>query len=288
VADLIFFDGIAVHGGADVRHVQYDALSYIWGSPELKSRIQCNMTELQITESLRSALQHLRHHDNSRYLWVDAICIHQDDNKEKAAQVRNMMVIYRKAKVVVAWLGNGQQLLNDFFLLCHRASSSEKLTADMQARLQVGLQNFVQLPYFYRVWVQQEAYVASRLVFCAKSSSIDSTTVQLALVHANPSRSAGLSKLPGLFGLSPVQFLPESPQAPIIGSDTSNTRKAVDLLEALCITGGLEASNPLDKIYAVLGVTATPTTVVRKRDKQSRSVGGPYELSAERPLFLID
>ncbi|KAM5356791.1 hypothetical protein ACJ41O_003437 [Fusarium nematophilum] len=38
-------------------------------------------------------------------LWVDAICINQDDKKEKAKQVPNMHQIYSTAKEVLLWLG---------------------------------------------------------------------------------------------------------------------------------------------------------------------------------------
>lgn len=38
-------------------------------------------------------------------MWVDAICIDQDNAKEKGEQVALMGDIYRKAKCAVAWLG---------------------------------------------------------------------------------------------------------------------------------------------------------------------------------------
>ena len=45
--------------------------------------------------------------DDSTPLWIDAICISQTDNAEKALQIPRMGDIYRLANRVVAWLGEG-------------------------------------------------------------------------------------------------------------------------------------------------------------------------------------
>ena len=69
-------------------------------------QITCNNVPLSITKNLFEALMALRDDiDEDRYLWVDAICINQNDSAEKAFQVRNMLTIYEKAVRVIAWLG---------------------------------------------------------------------------------------------------------------------------------------------------------------------------------------
>jgi len=60
---------------------------------------------LQITNNLAVALRHLRLRKKSRTLWVDAICINQDDPVERSAEVLEMGSIYRNAQQVVIWLG---------------------------------------------------------------------------------------------------------------------------------------------------------------------------------------
>jgi hypothetical protein len=45
------------------------------------------------------------------YLWIDALCINQDDTQERSNQVSNMREIYHRAKRVVVWLdGDDQEL----------------------------------------------------------------------------------------------------------------------------------------------------------------------------------
>ncbi|KUJ17731.1 HET-domain-containing protein [Mollisia scopiformis] len=83
----------------------YEALSYAWGSDLTTRAIKINGKTLLVRESLWKVLAKLRHRDEPRCLWVDAICINQSDIAEKNSQVRLMPHIYRKATTVIVWLG---------------------------------------------------------------------------------------------------------------------------------------------------------------------------------------
>lgn len=84
----------------------YEALSYRWSSGKPPSRINCNGKLLAITSNLQEALRRLNVVD--RLLWVDSICINQDDVVEKGEQVALMSEIYSKAVRVLVWLGENQ------------------------------------------------------------------------------------------------------------------------------------------------------------------------------------
>lgn len=58
-----------------------------------------------VSENLYNALLHLRLGDRPRWLWVDAICINQEDMAEKSFQIPMTTSIYRNAQKVVTWLG---------------------------------------------------------------------------------------------------------------------------------------------------------------------------------------
>jgi Heterokaryon incompatibility protein (HET) len=60
---------------------------------------------LEVYQNLASAFRHLRHIDQVRTFWVDAICINQGDIAERNKQVKRMANIYKLAYRVVAWLG---------------------------------------------------------------------------------------------------------------------------------------------------------------------------------------
>ncbi|PQE22614.1 hypothetical protein CJF31_00001551 [Rutstroemia sp. NJR-2017a BVV2] len=87
------------------RGHQYECLSYCWGSPEKPCLIEIDGVELPITESLNHALIQLRDHSFDRYLWIDAVCINQEDIPEKEQQIQMMAKIYSQARQVVVWLG---------------------------------------------------------------------------------------------------------------------------------------------------------------------------------------
>jgi hypothetical protein len=83
----------------------YECLSYVWGDVEEKQTIQVEDAELAVTKNLHGALQRLRDPDLDRIVWVDAVCINQDDIEERAKQVQIMAMIYACASRVVVWLG---------------------------------------------------------------------------------------------------------------------------------------------------------------------------------------
>jgi len=66
----------------------YIALSYVWGSKELKSNITLDSQTLRITASLESALQHLCDATRPLKILADGICIDQKDHEEKSEQVQ--------------------------------------------------------------------------------------------------------------------------------------------------------------------------------------------------------
>jgi len=102
----------------------YDALSYVWGSPVGSRTITVNQQRLLVTNNCEEALRHLRLPTKERRLWVDAITIDQGNSTEKEAQVKLMGDIYRAAKQTVVWLGPALPGTAEFF---SKASISRSL-----------------------------------------------------------------------------------------------------------------------------------------------------------------
>jgi hypothetical protein len=88
----------------------YHALSYVWGSKNVKRPIMLNNTVFPVTVNLEGALRHLRElHKADRddfVLWIDALCINQGDVKERTSQVQMMGKIYAQSEEVVVYLGD--------------------------------------------------------------------------------------------------------------------------------------------------------------------------------------
>ncbi|KXJ89330.1 heterokaryon incompatibility protein-domain-containing protein [Microdochium bolleyi] len=88
----------------------YTALSYVWGSTEDPKHISVreeggSSGTLVVTRNLEEALRYLRHAQEPRVMWIDAICINQADMDERSRQVVFMARLYNTARDVVVWLG---------------------------------------------------------------------------------------------------------------------------------------------------------------------------------------
>jgi hypothetical protein len=62
---------------------RYTALSYVWGDPSDRVPFILDDRHVLIARNLALALQALQLDDEPFMLWIDAICINQDDLKEK-------------------------------------------------------------------------------------------------------------------------------------------------------------------------------------------------------------
>jgi hypothetical protein len=83
----------------------YKALSYTWGTAEGPKTIALDGMQVQVRENLWQALYHLRSEEHELMIWIDALCINQNDLQERGSQVSRMSAIYGIAKEVIVWLG---------------------------------------------------------------------------------------------------------------------------------------------------------------------------------------
>ena len=84
---------------------RYTALSYVWGLPTPRKTIICNGEEITVTVNLEAALLQLRDKSQERVIWIDQLCINQNDYDERNKQVSMMGCIYSMAEQVAVWLG---------------------------------------------------------------------------------------------------------------------------------------------------------------------------------------
>lgn len=172
----------------------YEALSYAWGSgkgtkqilvdPESSDPRNRSLTRLKISNNLTVALRHLRHRDDPRIVWIDAICINQQDNVEKGPQVSKMGEIFRLATRVIAWLGPeenhssramdvmediGSQIQVDFTFQsiqptekCRDPSLADQFQfLPLDAKDTEAIRHLLGRQWYERLWIRQEIYLAN-------------------------------------------------------------------------------------------------------------------------------
>ncbi|KUI68532.1 Heterokaryon incompatibility protein 6, OR allele [Cytospora mali] len=84
----------------------FEALSYVWGGATATADIFVDGVAFSATTNLHDALKHIRPRTGDpRIMWIDAICINQNDDSERNHQVPLMQRIYSGAAAAVVWLG---------------------------------------------------------------------------------------------------------------------------------------------------------------------------------------
>jgi hypothetical protein len=109
------------------QYPSFTALSYVWRQRTTATNNGCNTTDvatnegldtnyilcnnvpISITRNCWSALFHLRKRLGKFTIWIDAVCINQEDKEEKSLQIPLMGDIYMGAREVYIWLGEGNK-----------------------------------------------------------------------------------------------------------------------------------------------------------------------------------
>lgn len=142
--------------------IDYYALSYCWGDLESRTSVIVDGKQMQVTLNLNDALCELRKQGFSR-LWVDALCINQDDVEERGLQVPRRGTIYTRAKSVIAWLGKGTHETN-YAMDALNQDAIEIKRFDFAGGIhRSNLVDVLQNPYWKRVWIIQEISMANEV-----------------------------------------------------------------------------------------------------------------------------
>ena len=153
----------------------FEATSYVWGETRYSQTIQLDNGHSRVTESAFIALRQRQSIWRRRVLWIDAVCINQQDNEEKSRQVALTRQIYGQASRVIGVLGPQEQTypaLNDFLVglgileeLTQEAQIDiSLLTTSLYAPFWIKFDNFLRSPWLYRVWILQEFAAANNLL----------------------------------------------------------------------------------------------------------------------------
>lgn len=293
-------DNVEQHKTSDQNpRLQYDALSYTWGSSEQADSAvvhhpqddpadSSQVSLLKITRNLSDALRHLRHEQHTRTLWVDAICINQEDESEKYIQIRQMDSIYRRAHRVVIFLGpagEGSQLALStlsylgaqvsFESTGKRCPSTNAVQKDWyRMRHDLGwddatwtaILHLLRRSWFSRLWIIQEVRLAGRrsVIQCGHDS------VSLFLFQRAMNCLKGKYWLPS----AELRSCVDAAASLLVYSPV------LSLSELLSLARQRACFNPRDKVFGILSLI--PGTVASK-------LSTPYSrLPAEiyRDMFL--
>jgi hypothetical protein len=152
--------------------LDFDAISYVWGTAPASVPVKCNNATLYVTPTAFEMLGYLYLFKPGPHypIWVDAICINQNNADEKAVQVPLMSHIYSRAYKVVVWMGQSTHE-SDYFLheMRNLPVDLDSLT-DFNYRLirhheedsvfWEGMASLMSREWFKRLWTFQEIVLA--------------------------------------------------------------------------------------------------------------------------------
>lgn len=174
----------------------YRALSYTWGPPEEKGAddnedaretyVLINGESHDVTENLLNAILHFRASSPddvaTPYVWIDALCINQEDLEERRVHVAIMDSIFQNAEEVIVWLGLANPHTAETFRLVEKVAALDESfyeafgDGESPDRLtNYGLpgdgdelwrhyMDMYDRRWFHRGWVIQEVVMAQRVI----------------------------------------------------------------------------------------------------------------------------
>ncbi|KAF5665956.1 Het6 heterokaryon incompatibility [Fusarium denticulatum] len=255
---------------------RYIALSYTWHDESLPKTFRpvlINDKYLNISLNLWNFLQNYRETAGERIIWIDQICINQDDTDECVQQIGQMCEIYQHASMDLFWIGEPEENAETVFDLLsslHRLETHLLESGGSRPGINAllnpifmtaiglpghtnpiwgSLMQFISRSAFQRAWIIQEVAVSRKpAIFCgllmlpfdvvgrAATFLVESSWIKLFHEMYEVSGAAGF-----ITGMMNCRMRHQEGE-----------RQSLDLL--LASTRRFKATKPVDKIFALINL----------------------------------
>lgn len=211
----------------------YNAISYSWadenGDDSKSSEIYLGAMRvpLRVTRNCASALRRIRNPRHAVRVWVDAVCIDQNNVQERNHQVNLMRKIYTQAATTYVYLGESDDQSDELL---------QNLAGGDWAQPHL-LENLLRRRYFSRLWVLQEVTLSKHVVVICGATKVPLSVFAPGNLTRIYTTSYYNSIVPPLFT---IKWRPN--------------KGPPKLLDLLLHGRKCQATNPKDKVFAVLGM----------------------------------
>ncbi|KAE8448051.1 hypothetical protein EG329_009816 [Mollisiaceae sp. DMI_Dod_QoI] len=267
---------------ADLNHPpRFFALSYTWDGQQRDQNLICNASTIKVTRNVSTILPYLFQHLGSINIWIDSVCINQDDESEKNIQVPMMHEIYTKTSKTIFWLGESDpnmeeamKIIPTLTPLIAVSKNNQEALPDRSSAVWAGIHSLLSKSWFDRVWTFQEAVLPDDgEVMCGPNTIPLEGMIKLILALRNASlldwvRGGSLNTPIGVQRLSYIETYKRWRG---VGEHFS--------FGALVDMGSKwSCFDPRDKIYGILGLAEDPVRTEITADYRDKS---PRDLSLE-------
>lgn len=274
---------------------RFEALSYTWGSKMSPGRIFINGVSSPLSANLESFLRSRRRASETVTLWVEAICINQNDDDEKGSQIPLIGNIYMYANAVTIWLGPAADN-SDFamrtMLQLGSGSPYDKMPI-LERRELAALNRLLNRSWWCRVWIIQEvvfggigARVEKIRVVCG-NEEIPWLRLVIAAARMLSYKVFKRQYFPCISHILELETLRENEfnlnKRITSGFQSSNTDAALSTwwsLELVSLYRRFQATEPKDKVYA-LALMFTTEDPISIRPNYSDTLVNVYREFAE-------
>jgi hypothetical protein len=288
----------------------YEAISYTWAD-EFGVTSHCGNlfiksgnVMLKITRNCEVALRKFRDKLHTRLLWVDSICIDQRNSLERSEQVQMMTNIYKQAQNVLVFIGHPPEIsLDDYRQLFDYMRTKKSYIQDTNSRglsrgsrgplydlisnkstdftsklrLRNTLVKFLDYPWFHRIWVIQEVIMARSVALYFGPFVIDWEDVSLDRFILGSGR--GIDD-----ALIPIEHAFKIDIPPVLRLRKKIKSEGARLVDLLSATRTCAATDPRDKIFALLGMAQRENMLQLPRADYTKSVENVF---AEATIYYI-
>ncbi|KAB5563138.1 heterokaryon incompatibility protein-domain-containing protein [Coniochaeta sp. 2T2.1] len=297
-----------------LTEAHYVAISYAWGDPHVTDTILVANQRFPVTKNLAACLKRLAirqaakdpaEGDASLNIWVDAICINQNDVVERNAQVLRMKDIFPHAEKLIIWLGEegphtglAVERINDVTQLLETLQRNEdgsgfhesrkklpehiyvRTTDEYEMQIRSAVMDIYLREWWDRTWILQELGLSKDVeVHCG---AYEMTWNALESFH----KFSGfllmedpelLFETAGDKGMHMID-IKELPLAVLNLRDDIEDSYESSLHKLLDSTKTNKATDPRDKIYGILGLSS---------DFRSGGIDPQYEHPVQQVYFDV-
>jgi hypothetical protein len=267
-----------IHARLSSLSQPFTALSYVWGDASNTKPIFIQHSKLFIAFNLHDALVNLRNEDECICVWADAISIDQRNLSERNHQVQQMRKIYSRSRETIIYLGNeiGHTAISAWNFLEREWSKKAQpqkyrqleQMIEFRGRIEDVEHDVLSRPWFKRIWVLQEVVVSQGYIFvqCGSRKVPWDEFCKIILLMPRVNDQYGMSlENRNAVGLAKEMFLARcsfcianglEQLLPSWHTSVGDTKsRSTYLLHMLSRARALEASDPRDKIFALLGIS---------------------------------
>ncbi|KMU77002.1 hypothetical protein CISG_06237 [Coccidioides immitis RMSCC 3703] len=246
----------------------FTALSYTWVTSLKPYILHTSDGKVPLTASLYFALHRIRKSKAPVILWADAICINQDNSKEKEHQITMMQRIFMSATGVFAWLGEksddsdiAMEMLTQLALKLSDSDESSPQSS-LQSSIHtvsktalVAISDFLGRPWFRRAWIVQEVVFARNLTVACGDREMPWDDLYRSVQHCIEEAEKSVLEL-NIPALRNTSAIPNLGNARMAYRTTGKIQVSHDFLTLFELFQHTEASLRRDKLFALRGLAS--------------------------------